>query len=267
MSSKYEINKRYKTEKVGEINTNTQGCQMKIIEYKEAKDIIVEFQDNIKYQKKTSYNHFLEGKVKNPYFNSVYGVGYLGDINNINRNAYKTWLNMLRRCYNEKYKKNNVITYKDVIVCDEWLCYKNFEKWFDENYYSLGSETMCLDKDILNKKSNIYSPQTCLFVPLAINDLFIYKYSQNGMLSGVSYTSNKKKYRARISINNKEKFIGSYDNEIDAFNSYIKEKEKNIKTVANKYKQKYPNFPQKLYNAMCNYKIDISDCRRINESK
>ena len=36
-------------------------------------------------------------------------------------------------------------------------------------------------------------------------------------------------------------------------------KESYIKQVADEYKQKYPNFPDKLYNAMYNYEVEITD--------
>ena len=44
-----------------------------------------------------------------------------------------------------------------------------------------------------------------------------------------------------------------------AFNIYKKSKEKVIKEVADYYKNKYPDFPQKLYDALYNYKVEITD--------
>ena len=38
-----------------------------------------------------------------------------------------------------------------------------------------------------------------------------------------------------------------------------KEKEKYIKEVAKYYKNTYAKFPEKIYKAMINYKIEISD--------
>ena len=32
-----------------------------------------------------------------------------------------------------------------------------------------------------------------------------------------------------------------------------------IGRAADWYKEYYPNFPQKLYDAMCNYKVEITD--------
>lgn len=46
---------------------------------------------------------------------------------------------------------------------------------------------------------------------------------------------------------------------MDAFNCYKEYKEQVIKYVADEYKQKYKNFPDKLYAAMYNYKVDFND--------
>ena len=40
---------------------------------------------------------------------------------------------------------------------------------------------------------------------------------------------------------------------------YKKFKESYIKQVADDYANKYPNFPDKLYNAMYNYEVEITD--------
>lgn len=78
---------------------------------------------------------------------------------------------MLERCYSARYQERKP-TYKGCSVCDEWLNYQNFAKWYDDNYYEIKGEIMCLDKDILVKGNKIYSPENCVFVPNYINVLF-----------------------------------------------------------------------------------------------
>lgn len=87
------------------------------------------------------------------------------------KQSFKIWEGMIARCYS-KYVRDN---YKNCKVCEEWLCYDNFEKWYDENYYSLPNEVVSLDKDLLQCDNNIkiYSPNTCIFVPQRLNSLFI----------------------------------------------------------------------------------------------
>ena len=65
-------------DRIGEENYNAYGTLMKIVEYKSAKNIIVEFQDEYKTKVHTSYQCFKKGGVKNLYDRSVYGVGYIG---------------------------------------------------------------------------------------------------------------------------------------------------------------------------------------------
>lgn len=63
------------------------------------------------------------------------------------------------------YLPKNKPTYEGCTVCDEWLYFSNFKKWFDENYI----EGFQLDKDIIIRGNKVYSPQTCCFVPKEIN--------------------------------------------------------------------------------------------------
>lgn len=102
-------------------------------------------------------------------------------------------------------------TYKDCSVCDEWLCYANFEKWYDDNYYEVNNEEMNLDKDILVKENKIYSPNTCIFVPQRINALFIKGKGRRGQFPmGVSYDKTRKNFRVLLRIDRKIKTFSRY---------------------------------------------------------
>ena len=57
--------------------------------------------------------------------------------------VYRAWHGMLFRCST----KNTQETYNDCSVCEEWLRFSNFKRWFDENYI----DGFQLDKDILVK--------------------------------------------------------------------------------------------------------------------
>ena len=46
-------------ERIGEINKNKYGTEMKIIEFRNREDIVVEFMDKYKYRKRTTYRNFL----------------------------------------------------------------------------------------------------------------------------------------------------------------------------------------------------------------
>ncbi|MCI8605137.1 MAG: hypothetical protein HFE79_13510 [Ruminiclostridium sp.] len=63
--------------RIGEVRKNNFGTSMKIINYRNCDNIVVEFQDQYKYQKNTTYVNFRRGQVKNPYDKTACGVGSL----------------------------------------------------------------------------------------------------------------------------------------------------------------------------------------------
>lgn len=116
---------------MGEINYNINGYHMIIYKYISWDEVYVKFENG--YIAKTQYSHFKEGTVKNLLAPSVYNKGYYG-VGNYGKvkdgkisKVYIHWHSMLKRCYDEKYKKENP-TYKDCVVCDEWLNFQNFAK-------------------------------------------------------------------------------------------------------------------------------------------
>ena len=235
-----------------------------IVNYANYNDITVQFKTTGELVKST-YQCFKKGEIKSRFTPSVYGVGYIGyektkDENGESLKSYKTWKSMLMRCYSDKYQKKHP-TYKGCYVCDEWHNYSNFKEWFDDNYYEIDGERMALDKDILIKGNKTYSPNTCVFVPQNINMLFTKRNKARGKYPiGVSFRKDKNKYQAQCNIfyNGKMqlKGLGYYNNIDDAFNAYKQFKEANIKQIADYYKDKIPN---NLYEAMYNYKVEITD--------
>ena len=82
--------------------------------------------------------------------------------------SYTHWHSMLGRCYDPKCQAKYP-TYIGCTVCQEWLLFSNFKKFYDENY----KEGFVLDKDILKIGNKVYSPETCRFVPVYLNSLLI----------------------------------------------------------------------------------------------
>ena len=161
---------------------------------------------------------------------------------------------MLERCYSEKYK-NKYPTYKNCTVSEPWLNFQNYASWHDDNYYEVEGERTELDKDILIKGNKIYSSDTCIFVPRAINSLIIKSDKMRGNYPiGVTYKNNK--YIARCNVNGNRIFLGTYKTLEEAFKTYKQYKENLIKEIANKYKNQIPD---KLYRALLNYEVEIID--------
>ncbi len=264
------MDKRTKIERLGEEKLNYQGCLMKIVEYNNTLNIIVEFQDEYKARVHTCYAQFRSGSIKNPYCISVYSHGIVGDkcpasINGKSIKEYKAWNDMLRRCYGnikgEKHKRN----YGDVTCCKEWFFYENFYEWLhkQENFNKwLNGERWNLDKDILVKGNKIYSPETCCLVPSNVNNLFTKRNIARGSLPiGVHKNKNKNnKYVAQCQNPFIHKYIviGEYKTSEEAFQNYKIYKEDIIKQVAqNEYDK--GNITKQCYDAMMNYEVEITD--------
>jgi len=253
--------------RIGERNYNNFGSEMVIVNYNGCMDIDVYFPEFDWIFKHAKYNNFKKGEIKCPYERRFYNVGYLGEgkykvsENGKNTRVYDTWKAMLQRCYSEKEHERHP-TYIGCEVYEGWHNFQNFAKWYKDNYYEVGNEKMCLDKDILFKGNKIYSPDTCIFVPETINKLFI-KNDKNRGESVIGATLCKNgKYQAQCNIINpetgksKQEYLGLYDSQEKAFEVYKYHKERNINEVADYYKI---HIPQKLYDAMYNYEVEIDD--------
>lgn len=266
-----DISHEQAQERLGEVNTNCQGESMKIIAYRKATDIDIQFLEtnNVVYHQ--TYSNFKKGAIKDYFLPTFYGVGIIGDSKLFNENGERTlsfnlWEFMLKRCYYDM-DLQRYPTYRSCSVCDDWLYLTAFEEWVEANYYQCGNEKMCLDKDILHKNNKIYSPETTIIVPARINVLFTKTNATRGEYPiGVCYKKKNKKFVAQVSKlkdeqshTKQQEYLGLYDTPEEAFQAYKLAKEAYIKEVADFYMNKYPNFPQKLYDALYDYQVDITD--------
>ena len=244
-------------DRTGEEKTNDFGSKIVIKEYRGSKDVDVYFPKYGWTKYNSDYKEFNNGHIKCPYEPRIFGVGYIGDgiystLNN--KKAYSTWRFMLQRCYDPKYIQKHP-TYKGCRVYDKWHNFQVFSDWFQSNYYEIEGQLMNLDKDILCKGNKIYSPSACVFTPQRINTLFTKCDGSRGNYPvGVYY--HRKKYNSHCNINGKRKHLGCFDTPEEAFQVYKKFKEKYIKEIAEEYKNV---IPQKLYEAMLRYEVDIDD--------
>jgi len=255
-----------KIDRTGEIRKLEDGV-IKIIKYNNRGDIFVKLEDgNIVH---TRYPNFLKMKSSYPSTNQFKQIYNNKEIELIKKNTEKKWRkdnkkdlytkkkiymnerpwievysNLLKRCNgdSEKYP-----TYVECKICDEWLNNKEkFYKWYQDNIYDC-EENIQLDKDIKIKGNKLYSPNTCLLVPLSINSLFkVY----NGKTKGVNKNGNR--YRVYLNKFSKYTYFGSYSTEQEAYNVYLREKEKYIHEVGEKWKNKVPN---EIYQILINYKL------------
>lgn len=178
---------------------------------------------------------------------------------------YRNWdnTNVYFPQYNWIAKNKNYGNFKKgEIKCPYERRYFGFGYWDKENYYKIESEKMCLDKDILYKGNKIYSPNTCIYVPERINTLFVKSDKNRGELYIGIYLNKDGKYVTQCRLVNpetgksKQEYLGVYETQEKAFEVYKYYKEKNIKQVADYYKDK---IPQRLYEALYNYEVEITD--------
>lgn len=243
---------------VGKQYDTNEGYIATVVEYINCTNVYVRFDNNPPIR--ATMGNLRKGKVKNPYHPSVCSLGYIGvgeyktTKKGSKTKAYQTWKDMLRRCSDRMGNP----TYADCLVCEEWHNFQNFAKWHEDNHYEIEGEQMHLDKDILVKGNKIYSPETCIFVPRLLNELFVKKNANRGDLPiGVSFS--KGKYLAKCSNpfqKNNQVSLGYYDTAEEAFDSYKKYKEGIIKEMAYRYKDKVP---QRLFEALLHYKVEIVD--------
>lgn len=148
--------------KVGSTHPTNDGV-CKVVKYESNEKVTIVFVDtNYKCTKKSS--HIRSGQIKDRLKPAIHGVGFIGDGNFKSKEsgketkAYTAWINMIRRCYDEKYQELNP-TYLGCSICEDWRNFQNFAEWYQDNYIS-GCD---LDKDIMVSGNKIYSPRTCKF--------------------------------------------------------------------------------------------------------
>lgn len=249
-----------------EEKVNKQGSLMKVVEYNNASDIVVEFQDEYKYKKHTQYQNFKSGSVKNPYYPSVHDIGIIGTKYPVWENGrptkeYSIWATMLKRCFYKKLKDSQP-TYKEVICCKEWLLYENFYEWLcrQPNFDKWkNSKRYALDKDILVKNNKVYSPETCCLVPQNVNCLFLKREANRGDFPiGVRKNGNLFSACCHNPFTNKTEKLGTYQTIDDAFQAYKRYKEYLIKQVA-EVEYEVGNITKECYEAMMSYVVEITD--------
>jgi len=173
---------------------------------------------------------------------TVYGVGrndviFQVCVDRVRLWQYDLWKGMLMRCFCEGYKAKHP-AYRDATCCDEWLSFANFLEWCNKEVdYKGKPEGMCLDKDLIVRGNKTYSPSTCSFVPVAVNNLLLDRGNMRGKWPvGVRLHKRANRYIARLSCDGKDRHIGIYPTPEQAFAAYKVAKEAQIKAVALRHK-------------------------------
>lgn len=240
----------FKNEWMGKIISSKNYGDFKVIDVKDSR-VTVQF---IKtgFTATTGLKEVRYGRIKDPYYPSVGGVGFFGvgeyECTFYNKSGkkqntpeYEIWNGMLKRCCNTEWRdKQNRLSYEDVVVCKEWHNFQNFAKWYTENKPSGEYD---LDKDLKIIGNREYSPQACTFVPARVNALFTGTKDDRDLPRGVHFCNNKKKYVVQLqkgeltaSGNPKQSHLGAYSDKEEAIAVYRKAKIELVSKVADEYK-------------------------------
>lgn len=169
---KAHIGKRYKT------NCGNTCTIIRRVPDEKYADLVEAIFDGTGFRKISRLPNFKNGKIKDPYYPSESGIGYLGEgyekmmksDKALFDKLYDRWRNMLRRCYDETssgyYKYGKV----GVHVCDRWHNLSNYIfdiiqlPGFDRTKVLNGEISLDKDKLQMNEPNKQYSPETCVWL-------------------------------------------------------------------------------------------------------
>ena len=245
---------------VGKVCKSLNSGDFKILKYNDNKNVEIQFLKT-GFETSAQLGHIRNGKVKDPYSPSVFGVGILGTkypskVNSRNTKEYDLWYSMLRRCYSDNSKKKRP-TYEGCEVSENFKSYQYFYEWCHKQI-GFGNKDWQLDKDLLVKGNKVYSEDSCIFIPQEINKVLTKRENMRGEhLIDVCWRDKSKAFVAVVSKNKgKPEHLGLFKTELEAFKAYKTAKEAFIKEQANKWKGQIDD---RAYNALMNYTVEITD--------
>lgn len=136
--------------------------------------------------------------------------------------VFQAWRRMLERCYSERFQ---ILwpTYVGCKVQEEWLLFSNFRGWMiDQEWHG-----KVLDKDLLVRGNKLYSQNTCVFIPEALN-LFLTDHGRfrGDCPIGAYWDKSKGKFMAlcRDPFTKKQEKLGGFSNPEEAHEAWRKRK-------------------------------------------
>lgn len=255
--------KHHMLKRVGQVFKSKSYGDYTFLKYAGYAKCLVEF-NLTKHRLWTDAKSVREGAVKDPCYPSVHGVGYLGEGpypakytrkgKLCNSPAYEVWNSKLKNCYGNS---KSMHLYKDVEFCEEWLNFQVFAKWFYSQTKIYGKGGF-VDKDLLFLGNREYSPETCVYIPPAVNSLFT---GTSGNISGVHWCNTQQKWVAQIQRGEltaqgkkKQSYLGRFNCKQTADTAYYSAKLAHVKEVALKHQEQLPPILfYKLYHGTENY--------------
>jgi hypothetical protein len=153
--------------------------------------------------------------------------------------------------------KNRIKNDSRLVLDSAFETFEDYYNWYtSQKGYNVAGWR--LHRKVFNKNNIQYTPdELCFLPPLLYGALQKNKNVRGDYPIGVSYNSKAGTFQAFMSYGEDQSVaLGSFANEIDAFNMYKHEKEKYIRKLAEDYKGM---LDQRVYLALVNYTIEISD--------
>jgi hypothetical protein len=134
--------------------------------------------------------------------------------------AFRIWRGILRRCCCPVNAKE-AHTYEGCKVSSEWLYFSSFLTFYKKHY----RPDYALDKDILCQGNRVYSADTCVFIPQALNNFISDRKACRGLYpQGVSFDKERHMYQANISLDGKGVKLGRFNSPKEAHLCWFEEK-------------------------------------------
>ena len=128
---------------------------------------------------------------------------------------YGTWLQMMHRCNNPKNKSYKYYGLIGITICDRW---HNIENFIEDMYPSY-QEGLTLDRE---NNSLGYNKDNCRWVSKRIKTRNTRRImsTNNSNYRGVSWNKQMQKYRASITVNNKQIHLGLFTTALEGAKAY-----------------------------------------------
>ena len=135
--------------------------------------------------------------------------------------GYSTWNAMQSRCKDKGYPISELFS-----KYETWLDWVKTQKGYGQKDFF--GNTFNLDSDLFSNGEKTYSEDTCVFIPLHINQVYKTSYKSKEII-GVGLKRGR--YQARICVFNTQVNIGTYETEELANEAYISKRSEYIKIL------------------------------------
>ena len=158
--------------------------------------------------------------------------------------SYKIWSRLIQIDRGNSSQKG--------FLCDEWKEFKNFEQWYDNNFYQIDGEQMELSYRFFDMNNDTYSPDKCCFLPLSINKTVSRLGVSEFVIPHIERETRKNTEYYKIRFNDTVVATSDSKKEIIEIRKAI------LNTEFLDYAEKHKDaLPQYIYERMSDFRIEV----------